>query len=131
VFLVVDGHTNHRAKKVREFVAATDGQLRIFTLPGYAPELNPDEWVWNNVKADRIGRAGITPNDAQRRSVVLGERRSRHQLLGRAGSPCRVSTSIGRPYPTGPIVLRCGGSGELRLGEEQFSARRPSCGQGR
>jgi transposase len=63
VFLVVDGHPTHRAKKVREFVDATDGQLQIVTLPGYAPELNPDEWVWKNVKADGIGRAGVTSKD--------------------------------------------------------------------
>jgi transposase len=60
VFLVVDGHPTHRAKKVKQFVASTDGRLAIFTLPGYSPHLNPDEWVWKNVKADRIGRAGIT-----------------------------------------------------------------------
>ena len=62
VFLVVDGHPTHRAKKVKQFVAATDGQLQIFTLPGYSPHLNPDEWVWKNIKADRIGRAGVASN---------------------------------------------------------------------
>jgi transposase len=36
----------------------------LFFLPGYAPELNPDEWVWKHVKHDRIGRAGVTgPKD--------------------------------------------------------------------
>ena len=29
------------------------------SCPAYSPELNPDEWVCQNVKADRIGRAGI------------------------------------------------------------------------
>ena len=63
VFLVVDGHPTHKAKKVQRFVASTEGRLRIFTLPGYSPELNPDEWVWKNVKADRVGRAGIASSD--------------------------------------------------------------------
>ena len=63
VFLVVDGHPTHKAKKVQRFVASTQGRLRIFTLPGYSPELNPDEWVWKNVKADRVGRAGIASSD--------------------------------------------------------------------
>lgn len=60
VYLVVDGHPAHRAKATTEFVAATDGRLTLFFLPGYSPELNPDEWVWKNVKHDRIGKTGVT-----------------------------------------------------------------------
>lgn len=50
VYLVVDGHPAHRAKATTEYVASTDGRLKLFFLPGYSPELNPDEWVWKNVK---------------------------------------------------------------------------------
>jgi len=57
VFLIVDGSSAHTAKAVREYVESTDGQLRLFFLPPYSPELNPDEWVWKNVKHDRIKRA--------------------------------------------------------------------------
>ena len=40
------------------------GRLRLCFLPGYAPELNPDECVWQHVKDDRIGRAGVAdPED--------------------------------------------------------------------
>lgn len=63
IFLVVDGHPSHKAKKTKEWVASTNGRLQLFYLPGYSPQLNPDEWVWKNVKHDRIGRAGITSRD--------------------------------------------------------------------
>ena len=56
VFLVVDGSSVHKAVKVREFVASTQGRLQLFFLPSYSPQLNPDEWVWKNVKHDRIAR---------------------------------------------------------------------------
>jgi transposase len=56
VFLVVDGSSAHTAKAVREHVASTNGALSIFFLPPYSPELNPDEWVWNNVKNTQIYR---------------------------------------------------------------------------
>jgi transposase len=59
LFLIVDGHPVHRSRAVKDFVASTRGRLRLFQFPAYSPELNPDEWVWKNVKADRIGRAGI------------------------------------------------------------------------
>ena len=45
VYLIVDGHPCHRSKATKQFVAATDGRLKLFTLPGYSPQLNPDEWV--------------------------------------------------------------------------------------
>ena len=63
VSLILDGHPVHRSNAVTTFAAGTDGQLRLFFLPSYSPELNPDEWVWKNVQADRIGRAGITSAD--------------------------------------------------------------------
>lgn len=71
VFLVVDGHPTHRSRAVQEFVAATEGRLRLSHLPGYSPELNPDEWVWKNVKADRIGRAGVSgPDDLKAKALA-------------------------------------------------------------
>ena len=63
-FLIVDGHPVHKAKKVSEFVREkAGGRLRIFFLPPYSPDLNPDEWIWNNVKNDRIGRGVIMSKD--------------------------------------------------------------------
>ena len=35
---------------MRDFVAAQDGKLKLFYLPPYSPQLNPDEQVWGNVK---------------------------------------------------------------------------------
>lgn len=59
VYLVVDGHPAHRARVVKDFVASTEGALRLFVLPAYSPQLNPDEWVWKNVKHDRGGRTAV------------------------------------------------------------------------
>ncbi len=59
MFLILDGHPVHRSAAVTNFAASTNGQIRLFFLPPYSPELNPDEWVWKNVKHDRVGRAGL------------------------------------------------------------------------
>ena len=50
VFLIVDGHPIHKAKLIKDFVAAQDGKLKLFTLPPYSPQLNPDEQVGAHVK---------------------------------------------------------------------------------
>lgn len=63
VFLVIDGHPVHRSRAVKDFAASTEARLRLFFLPPYSPELNPDEWVWMNVKHDRIGKTPISRAD--------------------------------------------------------------------
>lgn len=46
LLVVWDGLPAHRATLVREFIAAQNGRLAIERLPGYAPELNPVEYIW-------------------------------------------------------------------------------------
>jgi transposase len=71
VFLILDGHPVHRSKAVKQFAASTDGRLWLFFLPGYSPELNPDEWVWKNIKHDRVGRAGVSsPEDLKAKALA-------------------------------------------------------------
>jgi transposase len=53
--LVLDGLPAHKTKVVKTYVAATEGRLALHFLPGYAPELNPDELVWSHAK--RTGNA--------------------------------------------------------------------------
>lgn len=75
VYLIVDGHPCHRARATKEFVASTGGRLKLFFLPGYSPELNPDEWVWKNVKHDRIGKTGVTSKDDLKNKATNALRR--------------------------------------------------------
>jgi transposase len=65
IFLVLDGHPVHRSSQIKKFAQSTKGKLRLFYLPPYSPELNPDELVWNNVKS-KVGRSSIKgPDDFQ------------------------------------------------------------------
>ena len=74
VFLIVDGHPAHRAKIVKEFVESLEGKLRLYFLPPYSPELNPDELVWNDVKNNAVGRSKLDgPKDLHR--AVVGRLR--------------------------------------------------------
>ena len=60
IFLIVDRGSAHRAKKVGAFVETLAGKLRLFFLPPYAPDKNPDELVWKHLKADTVGRMATT-----------------------------------------------------------------------
>ena len=56
VFLIVDGHPVHRARKVKAWLKDNVHQIRLFYLPGYSPELNPDEMLNQDVKTNAVGR---------------------------------------------------------------------------
>ena len=59
VFFILDGHPMHKSREAKEKVESYAGKLRLYFLPPYSPELNPDEGVWRDVKANRVGRAGV------------------------------------------------------------------------
>jgi transposase len=56
VFIIVDNHPVHRSKKVKEWLKKNESEIRLFFLPGYSPDLNPDEMVNQDVKANAVGR---------------------------------------------------------------------------
>jgi transposase len=90
VYLVVDGHPTHKAKKVKTFVESTDGRLRPFVLPAYSLQLNPDEWVWKNVKHDRVGRTSAKTREeftANVRAALHRLQRLPHIVRGFVADP--------------------------------------------
>ena len=55
VFLIVDGHPVHHAVKIKSWIHEHTEQIRLFYLPGYSPELNPDEMLNQDVKSNTVG----------------------------------------------------------------------------
>jgi transposase len=56
VFLIVDGHPVHQSARVTQGVEQHRSQIRLFFLPGYSPELNPNELLNQDVKINALGR---------------------------------------------------------------------------
>ena len=56
LFLIVDSHPVHKAAKVQSWLARNAKRLRMFLLPTYSPELNPDELLNHDVKSNAVGR---------------------------------------------------------------------------
>jgi transposase len=59
LIVLVDHASFHHSKQVRDYVRAHRSQLRVFFLPKRAPEYNPDEQVWNEIKNNRIGKQPV------------------------------------------------------------------------
>jgi transposase len=49
----------HKMVRVKDYVSSTNGKLTLHFLPGYAPEPNPDEWVWSYVKRTSVARSPL------------------------------------------------------------------------
>ncbi|MEY3760673.1 MAG: hypothetical protein RIR39_2164 [Pseudomonadota bacterium] len=70
LILLVDHATFHDSKQVREFVRTHRSQLRVFFLPKWAPEFNPDEQVWNEIKNNRIGKQAVKNKEDLKERLV-------------------------------------------------------------
>ena len=64
VFLVVDGHPAHKANRVTKLVGSMGGRLELHSLPAYAPDLNPDEFVWSHMKTNGVSKKPLKKNES-------------------------------------------------------------------
>jgi transposase len=90
IFLIVDRGPAHIAKKTKAFIASLGGQLRLFYLPPYSPDTNPDELVWKHLKADTVGRTSITSFDDFNEKV-------RSSMLALQRSPAKIRAFFQKP----------------------------------
>jgi transposase len=78
VFLILDRHPVHCSKAVRKWVSEREKQIELFYMPGYSPELNPDEYLNHDLKAQTVRKR--PPRDANHLvSMVRGHLRSRQR----------------------------------------------------
>jgi transposase len=83
LLIIWDNGQPHRSRLVRDYVASTDGMLQLHFLPGYAPELNPVEFLWGWLKRHALANFCADDFDdlrqttrtklksAQRRNVII------------------------------------------------------------
>ncbi len=79
VFLIVDGHPAHRSKKLKQWLKQHVNAIHLFYLPAYAPELNPDEMLNHDVKANAVGRKRARHAEELVGNVRRYLRRRQHQ----------------------------------------------------
>jgi transposase len=69
VFLVLDRHPAHVAGLIARYVQSQKGRLELHFLPGYAPDLNPDEFVWNHLKSQGVSKEPLRKDESLRARV--------------------------------------------------------------
>jgi transposase len=99
IILILDGHPAHRARVVRDWVAANAAAIELEFLPGYSPELNPAECLNQDVKSNALGRRRPL-NVAQLTSDVRSFLRSRQRQPARAARYFRERQTSYAATPT-------------------------------
>lgn len=74
IVVISDHATYHKSGKVRKFAEENKDRIHFESLPKYAPELNPDEQVWNHAKS-RLGKLFVASKE-EMKSALLGIMRS-------------------------------------------------------
>jgi len=64
IFLIVDNLRVHHAKRVKEWLQENKHRIEVHYLPSYSPELNPDEYLNNDLKQN-LSRQGVPSNPSQ------------------------------------------------------------------
>ena len=88
IYLIVDGHPVHKSGEATRFAANPSSRLRLIRMPGYCPELNPDELLNQDVKTNGLGKSRPT-NRTELMAIV------RSHLYRRQKQP-QVITSLFR-----------------------------------
>lgn len=69
VYLVVDGHPAHKANAVKSLIKEMKGKLALYFLPPYAPDLNPDEFVWAYMKTNGVSKKPLRKDESLKARV--------------------------------------------------------------
>jgi transposase len=70
IILILDGLPSHKAKSVMDFIQAQKGKIELHFLPPYAPDLNPDEFVWHTLKQNGTSKKPLMKNESLKLRVL-------------------------------------------------------------
>ena len=80
IVVIWDGAPIHRGHEIKDFLKrGAAKRLHLEQLPGYAPDLNPDEGIWNSLKRVELGNVCCANLDQLQRKLIQAKERLRHK----------------------------------------------------
>lgn len=83
IYFITDGHPAHKTKKLNEWLVLNKERIEVFFLPPYSPELNPQEYVNQDVKTNIIGKKRPINKEQMRNNVesfMYSRKRNKKQV---------------------------------------------------
>ena len=69
IIFITDGHPAHKTKKLKEWLEKNKEKIEVYFLPPYSPELNPQEYLNQDVKTNVIGKKRSINKEQMRNRV--------------------------------------------------------------
>jgi transposase len=80
VLVIWDGSPIHKGQPIKDYLArGAAKRLHLERLPGYAPDLNPDEGIWNYLKCVELKNRCCADLAELRRELRRATERLRHK----------------------------------------------------
>src|SRR6266571_8296705 len=80
IVVIWDGAPIHRGQEIKAFLArGAAKRVHLEQLPGYAPDLNPDEGIWNYLKRVELGNVCCTDLTDLSTQLIRARERLRHK----------------------------------------------------
>ncbi len=80
IVVIWDGSPIHRGHEIKDFLKrGATKRLHLEQLPGYAPDLNPDEGIWNYLKRVELGNLCCSDLNQLHRKLIQAKERLRHK----------------------------------------------------
>jgi len=84
LLVIWDGAPIHRSKELRAYLAkGAAHRVHLERLPGYAPDLNPGEWIWGHMKHTDLANVALDSLADLDQLIDCSKRRlqGNHQLV--------------------------------------------------
>ena len=72
IYLILDNLKVHHSKLVKQWVEKNTNRIELFYFPSYSPEINPDEYLNNDLKSG-IGLKQSSKNEKQMKSNIKSQ----------------------------------------------------------
>jgi transposase len=132
VIVIADGHPVHKGRRVKQWLEEHKSECELVILPGYAPELNPDELLNQDLKSNvfSAGRAAHPRRIGDSDSLVSQKypESTRHRPRLLRGSACELRRE---PIVTRSVQMISAGVVtpiEMNVSQARSSARHSTCG---
>jgi transposase len=80
LLVIWDGSPIHKGQPIKDFLKrGAAKRLQLERLPGYAPDLNPDEGIWTYLKRVELGNVCCTDLADLRTHLIRARERLRHK----------------------------------------------------
>jgi transposase len=80
LLIIWDGSPIHRAQPIKDFLKrGAARRVWLEQLPGYAPDLNPDEGIWNYLKRVELANVCCPNLDSLQTELIRARERLRHR----------------------------------------------------